>query len=241
MAYDPNIVLVPLSGDLSVRTVPALKRTLVGLLRSGTPRIVLDMAEVPYVDSAGMAVLFAAVRTMRKRGGLVSLINVRPRVLRALRIARLVDYAPVSVAGARREVPELDPSTLPLWRTTLPIDADDMQAARVRIEELAQRLPFSSDAVFDVTLAAGEALGNAIDHTCGEGILATVSAYRDRLVVEVADCGDGFDPHAEGVCEPRANGERGRGIKLMRLLVDSVTIEPRSAGNGMVVKLVKLV
>lgn len=241
MSHEPNIVLVPLAGDLSVRTASALKRTLASLLRSGAPRIVLDMADVPYVDSTCMAVIFGAVRAMRSKGGLLSLTNVKPAVLRALRIARLVDYAPVSVAGAHREVPELDASTLPLWRTTLPVDADGLQTARVRIEELASRLPFSQDAIFDLTLAAGEALGNAADHTCGEGILATVSAYRDRMIIEVADCGRGFDPNVQGIGETNEDAERGRGIKLMRLLVDSVTILPRPAGNGMVVRLVKLV
>ena len=43
-------------------------------------------------------------------------------------------------------------------------------------------------------------------------------------------------------CATRDCGEeRGRGIKLMRLLVDDVDIRPKPSGKGTVVRLVKLV
>lgn len=243
MAADRNITLVPLSGDLNVQTAPTLRRTFKELLDSGTRRVVLNMADVPYVDSTCMAIIFGMLRTMRAQGGLLSLVNVTPAVMRALKVARFVDMAPVSALGEKREVTELSPSVMPIWRRTLPIDGEHLQVARARIEELASRMPFSSDEVFDLTLAAGEAMGNAADHTCGDGILATVSAYADRMVVEVTDCGEGFDPNAQ----PREAGasdcgcERGRGIRLMQLLVDAVSIRPRPGGSGTVVRLVKLV
>lgn len=241
MANEPNIALVPVQGDLSVQTAPALKRTLQSLIDDGTQRIVLNMADVPYVDSSGMAVIFGALRAMRDRGGLLSLVNVSPNVMHMLKIARFVDLAPVSLAGERRSVPELDPSAKPLWRTTFPVCTCELCAARERIEHLARTMPFSNDAVFDLMLAAGEALGNAVDHTCGEGILATASGYPDRMVIEVADCGGGFDPSEQAERCLNQTDERGRGIRLMRLLVDSVSIVPRPSGSGMLVRLEKLV
>lgn len=240
MSYEHDIALVPFSGDLNVQTAPALKRTLDDLLHDGCQRIVLNMADVPFVDSAGMGVIFAALRQMRATGGLLSLINVSSPVLRALKIARIVDLAPVSKAGARREVPELDPAVQPTWRTSIPVDKSDLMPTRARIGELANQMPFSHDDVFDLTLAAGEAIGNAVDHTAGSGVLATVSAYPDRMVIEVTDCGNGF---SEGGIpnKPDCDCERGRGIKLMRLLVDAVSIKCRKGSAGTIVRLVKLV
>lgn len=193
------------------------------------------------MDSAGMAVILGAIRRMRADGGLLSLVNVSSNVMHTLTISRLVDFVPVSALGASREVTELDPSVQPLWRTTLPVDGRDLHATRARIQELCGRLPFSTDDIFDLTLAVGEAVGNAADHTCGEGILVTVSAYADRMVVEVTDCGDGFDPACIDASGMRLCEERGRGIRLMQLLVDSVGIHPRQGGTGMVVRLVKLI
>lgn len=241
MPHEHDIALVPLSGDLCVRTVPSFTRTIDALLADGHQRIVLNMADVAHVDAAGMAALICILKSMRANGGLLSLVNVSPDVLRSLKIARLVDLIPVSVAGERREIPSLDPSAMPLWCTTVPVDTGDLHAARARIEELAHGLAFSPDDLFDLTLAAGEALGNAADHTCGDGVLATLSAYPDRLIVEVTDCGDGYDPTEADALGCDEDEERGRGIHLMKLLVDSVSIEHRPSGTGTVVRLVKLV
>ena len=235
-----DIAQVPVTGDVSARTAPGLRRTLFDLMDDGTRRIVLNMQDVPYIDSTGLGVLFGCVRCMRERGGLISLVNVKPDVLRRLATVRLVDYCPVSVAGAAPEVVELEPGTLPIWKTTLPVDPDDLQAARSRITHLAERLDFNPDSVFDITLAAGEAIGNACAHTAGDGVLATVSAYPDRLIVEVSDSGEGFEPK-ESECRCADTDERGRGIRLMNLLVDSVRICRRTPGPGTVVRLTKMV
>ncbi len=238
MRRSSNIALVPVYGDLTSRTVPAVRGVINSLVEHGTQRIVLNMADVMAIDSSGMALILGAIRQMRDCGGLLSLINVEPHVLKRLRIARVVDLVPVSPADGRKDVPELSPSALPMWSTTLPVKGCNLQAARRRVAELAERLPFSSDEVFDLTLAVGEALGNACDHTSGKGILATVSAYSDRIVVEVVDRGEGFD--ATEATES-SNIERGRGISLMELLVDSVRISRRPGGNGTIVRLEKLI
>ena len=90
-----------------------------------------------------------------------------------------------------------------------------------------------------ISTRAPLALGNAIDHAHAKGVIVSVSGYEDRAVVEVSDCGEGFDPAAvkpAGSCD-----ERGRGIQLMRLLADAVTISPKRHGTGTVVHLEKLV
>ena len=238
MAGQSNIVLVPVEGDLDVTSVAPLRRTLDALIKNGCKRIVLNLAATSYMDSAGMGLVVSAVRRMRSKGGLLSLTNVSPNVLRALTIARLVDFLPVSAAGARPSVPELDPSVLPLWRTVLRIDPANLAATRKHVGELLARMPFSQDEAFDMGLAVGEAMGNAVDHADGCS-LVEVAQYPDRAVVVVTDCGEGFSAEkADGPVE--AGAERGRGIALMRLLADSVTIEPKPSGTGTLVRIVKL-
>lgn len=236
-----DIAMVPVHGEISVRNAAQLRATLDTLMGEGTKRIILNMADVPYMDSAGMGVIIGCLRRMRCQSGLLSLVNVSPDVLRALKIARIVDLCPVSLMGTHHEVRELNPSALPLWRYTIPVDKDHLANVRGRIEELAENVCMSSDAVFDITLAAGEALGNACDHTSGEGVLATVSAYPDRIVVEVTDCGEGISMDEVEWRETSCDAERGRGIKLMSLLVDRVSISERPSGSGTVVRLTKMV
>lgn len=241
MAAKVNIALFSVVGDLDVTTVPGVRARIDRLLESGCRRILVNMEGVSHVDSAGMGLILTELRRMRREGGLISLVNVSPQVYRALRRMRMLDYMPVSRSGDRRRVAELDPSVLPSWRTTFRVDEGALADARERLGGLLSSLPFSPDGVFDMTLASGEALGNAVDHTCGGGVLVTVAAYPDRAIVDVADCGAGFSLGAdEEVPEVAADAERGRGIRLMRLLADSVSIEQKSTGEGTVVRLVKL-
>ena len=88
-----------------------------------------------------------------------------------------------------------------------------------------ERLRFERSHVDDVILAVGEAAGNAIEHAYRGGAgTVNVRAFVDgrQLVVEVCDCGhwrlDG-DP------------ERGRGLGIMRALVDHVSIESTHGGT----------
>jgi len=52
--------------------------------------IVIDLAEVPYLDSAALGVLVDAVRRVREHDGGISLVSTTPFVRRAFEITRLV-------------------------------------------------------------------------------------------------------------------------------------------------------
>lgn len=238
MPEPTHIAVLPLESDLDVRSVKQVQAQIERLIATGCRRIILNMGNVGYIDSFGMGMLFAEIRHMRSVGGLLSLIGVSPEIYRSLKILRLVDAMPVSMAGSQALVPAPDVDQVPLWHTSFSVAADALSAARNRIAELASRLELTSDEVFDLKLAAGEALGNAIDHTCAQGVMASVAAYADRVVVEVSDCGEGFSP--QDVKAPCPDAERGRGIALMRLLADAVSIAPKPSGSGTVVRIVKL-
>lgn len=236
-----HIALVPVDGDLDVTAVPPMRELLDQLIDDGCRRIVLNMSGVGFIDSAGMGLIIREIGRMRAMGGVISLTNVTPPVMRALRLVRVVDFAPVSADAGEGEgdVPELDPSVQPLWRRVIRIDPADMHDARHKVDELLEGLSFSEDDRFDAKLAVGEAVGNAVDHTDGSCVLMAVAGYPDRVVVEVSDCGCGYEG-AGGAASDDPWNERGRGIKLMRLLADSVTITKKSTGSGTVVRIVKL-
>lgn len=236
-----NIALVPVGGDLDVTTVPAVRRRIDRLVAQGCRRLFLNLADASYVDSAGMGLILNELRRIRSMGGLISLVNVSEQAYRALSRMRVLDLMPVRRAGPREALASLDPAVPPLWRTMFRVDEGALSEARARVGELLGGLSLTEDEVFDMTLAVGEALGNAVDHTCGGGVLVTVADYPDRVCVEVSDCGCGYEladdeePPETGPC-----AERGRGIRLMRLLADSVTISRKRSGEGTVVRLVKL-
>lgn len=85
-----GIPVVVLRGEIDLHTCPELRNTLQGLLDAGKSRIVLNLAEVPYLDSAALGVLVDAVRRAREQGGTIHLVEVTPFVRRAFEITRLI-------------------------------------------------------------------------------------------------------------------------------------------------------
>lgn len=244
MGNNVDIALVGVGRELTVQTVGAVRSEIDDHVEAGCRRVVLNLAGCTYVDSAGMGLLIAEMCRLRRAGGMLSLVNVGNEVYRALRVLRLVDLMPVRRAGERGHVSELAPGTMPLWSTTLRVDGRTLSDARCRVGALLEDLGFSDDDAFDMELACGEALGNAWDHASddhtGCGVLATVTAYPDRVVVDVEDHGCGFELGDDDDPPEARCAERGRGIRLMRLLVDSVSIRRRPQGTGTLVRLVKL-
>ena len=60
------------------------------LVASGAARIVINLEQVNYVDSAGIGALIEIHRNIRAKGGSLKLCNLGPKLRQALDIARLL-------------------------------------------------------------------------------------------------------------------------------------------------------
>jgi len=60
------------------------------LLASGATRIVINLDQVNYVDSAGLGALIEVHRKTKAKGGALKLCNLGPNLRQALQIARLL-------------------------------------------------------------------------------------------------------------------------------------------------------
>jgi len=86
---DPVTVL-QLSGHIILGEESVqLRRKLENAL-SGQPRLVLDMAKVDYIDSAGLGTLVASFTTAEKQGARMVLANLTQRLFVQLSITKLI-------------------------------------------------------------------------------------------------------------------------------------------------------
>ena len=130
----------------------------------------------------------------------------------------------------------------PQWRECFDIPArvEELSEARAKITALVSGLGFPSAQLFDLKVALGEALANAVRHgSCAREeplVRVRVIAHTDRVVLEVEDSGPGFDGTLTPTDDVYASG--GRGVMFMRALMDRVEFD-RSALGGTVVRLTK--
>lgn len=169
MTISNDILILPLECDLDVANVPRVRAIINEHLAKGCRRVIINMEKATYIDSLGVALLLSVARTLHAQGGLLSLTNVNSSIYRMLVICRLVDFIPVTNTANKTPIPALDPTVHPLWQGTMHVEPQKLSAVRQRIEEVLERATeLSANEIFDLTLAGGEALGNAIDHTGGQ-------------------------------------------------------------------------
>lgn len=111
--------------------------------------------------------------------------------------------------------------------------------ARERIRGLANRAGLTGLDLADVEIAVGEAVTNAILYgspSAGSRIEIAAGQSAENFFVEIRDQGHGFDP-SQVRQEEDHDALGGRGIRLMRALMDQVDLH--YDGNGMVARLSK--
>jgi len=123
---------------------------------------------------------------------------------------------------------------------TLPASAATLAQIRSDVCDVLAPLGIPESTMFDIRVAVGEALANAIRHGSPGGVSDTISieitAYTDRVSVRVTDSGSGFDG---ATCKSDdLYASSGRGVIFMRALMDTVEFASCSDG-GTAVTLVK--
>lgn len=71
-----TLVLV---GRLDASNAQTLKESLEQLIDGGVTHLVVDLTQVPFIDSAGLAALVSALKATRRVGGHVMLSGVQPQ------------------------------------------------------------------------------------------------------------------------------------------------------------------
>jgi anti-sigma B factor antagonist len=67
-----------------------LKDKVNSLLNQGQKKIVLNLAEVPYIDSAGLGEIVRTYTTVSRQGGNLKLLNLTKRITDLLAITKLL-------------------------------------------------------------------------------------------------------------------------------------------------------
>lgn len=83
-----GMVTVHLSGEIDLERSPEARKALLAAVAKGRP-VTVDMAEVGYMDSSGIASLVEAYQKASAAKLDFALVNVGERVMKVLQLARL--------------------------------------------------------------------------------------------------------------------------------------------------------
>jgi anti-anti-sigma factor len=82
------VPVVRIDGELDIATAPRVRGPLVEAARRGAPPfLVVELSELTFCGSIGLAELLSAQRAAEQHGGQVVLVGCRPELIRLLRLA----------------------------------------------------------------------------------------------------------------------------------------------------------
>jgi anti-sigma B factor antagonist len=88
---EPHNVL-PLHGEIDLNVSPQLASTFNEMIQAKPPRVVVDLTNVTYIDSSGLAVLIVGMQQVKEYGGKFALAGLQGDVRSILETARLDQF-----------------------------------------------------------------------------------------------------------------------------------------------------
>ena len=85
-----NVAVIDLSGRITLGEASGrLRDAIKDLVANDSKDILLNLAEVSYMDSSGLGELVGAFATVSNRGGKLKLLGLQPRVFELMHITKL--------------------------------------------------------------------------------------------------------------------------------------------------------
>jgi anti-sigma B factor antagonist len=100
--------VVQVGGDLDIESDESFQQILLHIMRSYSPRLLLDLAGVSFMDCAGVRALVMTRRRAEMRKGSLRLVAASMKVRRVITITGMKDIFPVTGSGGMVSI--ADPS-----------------------------------------------------------------------------------------------------------------------------------
>jgi len=81
-----------LRGEIDLNVSPQLATTFDEMVRGRPPRVVVDLTDVTYIDSSGLAVLIVGMQQVKEYGGKFALVGLQSDVRSILETAQLDQF-----------------------------------------------------------------------------------------------------------------------------------------------------
>ena len=231
---------VALEGRLDTSSSPVLDADLRRSL-DGVSSLVLDLAGLEYISSAGLRVILYAYKVMKRQGEL-KLIHVNEVIYGIFEVSGFIDILHIADAPAAPEE-EWEQKGREL---TLDAKIDNNERFTDFVNAELEGMDCPAKARMQIDTAVDEILANVANYAYGEGTgPVSVRVYQEddprAVILRFTDSGTPFNPLEKEVpdsismpADDRPIG--GLGIYLVRKLMDDVAYEYRDGKNMLQLK-----
>ena len=91
----PTTIILQIFGEMNIRNAQGFRKEFDRHMKSGCREFIIDMSTMDAIDSSGIGVLFAIMKTIKPLEGLVSIFGPNQTVRTVFGLTRLNKYIPV--------------------------------------------------------------------------------------------------------------------------------------------------
>ncbi|MFH1046584.1 MAG: STAS domain-containing protein [Candidatus Omnitrophota bacterium] len=84
-----EVLILDLAGDIDINTSPDLRKCFDKLIKEQKKKVLLNLSQVGYIDSSGLATLVEMLQRMKRFGGALRLSNLSDKVRGLFEITKL--------------------------------------------------------------------------------------------------------------------------------------------------------
>ena len=84
-----SLAVLRVKGRLDAVVAPDIKSRLKELIAGGHIRLIVDLEDVSFIDSSGLAALVSGFRAAREAGGTIKLAGLREQTMMVFKLTRL--------------------------------------------------------------------------------------------------------------------------------------------------------
>ncbi len=90
-----QVTVIEVAGELDLHAAPGLRDELARATQALSPRVIVDLGGVTFIDSTGVGVLVGALKRARQAGGQLAFCGAQKRVRRVFEITGLIGALPL--------------------------------------------------------------------------------------------------------------------------------------------------
>ncbi|MCM8830806.1 MAG: STAS domain-containing protein [Candidatus Omnitrophica bacterium] len=84
-----DVVVCILEGEININTSPNLRKIFDRLIKDNEKKVAIDLSNITYIDSSGLATLIEMLQRLRKIGGKLRLANMSEKIKNVFEITKL--------------------------------------------------------------------------------------------------------------------------------------------------------
>jgi anti-anti-sigma factor len=243
--YKPEVLMWKMEGAMDPDCIDVINREFDSVLKSNQNFLVAEMSGVSFVSSAAMGQLMGHRQTLVEKGGDLVIAGLNLDIKTTLTLmgaAKIFKFYTELRTAVNAYNWEIERKAENVW-LSFPPELQFVPAVRQMVSRIARQKGYTQRDSFRIETIVDEVCNNAVEHgsvLIKRNIDLNIAIDRDKIQLEVINASDpdkieelkALSKSVVKTPDPKLGEKRGRGLALIKILSNDLTINCSTDGTS---------